>query len=197
MPIDFELPNTMELILVLPKPHCTALFWKEDAHCFANNMSQVSDASQKLRILNDRINSTQLLANKWLYIQQYLKNQITNLPNNIRYVTKAIDIIFGNNGIINVETLASQSYTCDKNLRDSFQRHVGFSPKKFASIVRFNALIDRHLKQRKTLLESCTALHYYDLSHLNKDFMRFTGVNAETFFAQEQGINGLILTRIR
>ncbi len=195
VPLDFELPPKMELILVMPKPHCTALFWKEDANYFANTMYQVSDAGKHLRILNEKVNNAYSLAEKWLHIQQYLEKQVEKCPSNLNYATKAIELMFRKSGSIGMETLANETYTCDRNLRDIFQQHIGFSPKKFASIVKFNALVHQHLTQplAKTLTELATDFNYYDLSHLNKDFMRFTGINAESFFKQEQGINRLIM----
>ncbi|RZL35062.1 MAG: AraC family transcriptional regulator [Pedobacter sp.] len=196
VPIDFEIPCKTEWILVLPKPHSTALFWREDANHFANTMYCVTDANKQLRILNDKINSFQSVSAKWEAIEDYLLQKIGYAPaNNINYVNNALTMMFKHAGMVDIREIAKNAFTCDRNLRDSFQQHVGFSPKKFASMVRFNALVSQCLKQpvSKSLSETSTYFGYYDLSHLNKDFLRFTGLSGEKFFIQDQGINQLIL----
>lgn len=196
VPIDFEIPCKTEWILVLPKPHSTALFWREDANHFANTMYCVTDINKQLRILNDKINSFKSVATKWEAIQQYLMQKIGYAPsNNINYVNSALSMMFKQAGLVDIKEIAKYACTCDRNLRDSFQQHIGFSPKKFASMVRFNALVSQCLKQplSKSLSENSAYFGYYDLSHLNKDFVRFTGLSAENFFLQQQGINQLIL----
>jgi|GEM_PF-2089916 len=62
-------------------------------------------------------------------------------------------------------------------------------------MVRFNTLVNQCLKQpiSKSISETSAQFGYYDLSHLNKDFLRFTGLSAEKFLLQDQGINQLIL----
>ena len=196
VPIDFEIPCKTEWILVLPKPHSTALFWREDANHFANTMYCVTDMNKNLRILNDKINSFKVVSAKWEAIQEYLLQKIGYEPtNNINYVNSALSMMFKYSGMVDIREIAKNSCTCDRNLRDSFQQHVGFSPKKFASMVRFNTLVNQCLKQpiSKSISETSAQFGYYDLSHLNKDFLRFTGLSAEKFLLQDQGINQLIL----
>lgn len=196
VPIDFEIPCNTEWILVLPHPHSTALFWREDANHFANTMYCVTDMNKDIRILNDKINSYKPLSAKWIAIQQYFAKKIgVGQSNNLNYVNYAIEVMFKTRGLVEISEVAKNSCTCDRNLRDSFQQHIGFSPKKFASMVRFNALVKQILKEpvSKSLSETSAYFGYYDLSHLNKDFLRFTGLNAENFFNQDQEMNQLIL----
>ncbi len=195
VPVEFKISGRTEWILVMPRPHCTALFWKEDADHFANTMYCVSDMGQQLRILNEQVNTTRNIDFKWNYIQRYLEKKLSKPANNLNYVNSAISLMFNHSGVITMDSVAKYSCTCDRNLRDSFKQHIGYSPKKFASMIRFNAFIKQFLNQpkSKTLFETSVAFNYYDLSHLNKDFMRFMGISTDKFLSQEQGMNRLIL----
>lgn len=52
--------------------------------------------------------------------------------------------------------------------------------KKFASIVRFNKVLD-NLNETKSLTEICYENHFFDQAHFIKDFKQFTGDTPENF----------------
>lgn len=196
IPVAFDIPGRAEWILAMPRPHCTALFWREDAHHFTNTMYCVSNAGQQLRVLNEQVNTVNNVDSKWQHIQQHLEKKLNKPANNLNYVNQALKLMFSSGGAIKIEDLSQQSYTCSRNLRDSFRQHVGYSPKKFASMIRFNSFVQQlldHSSPHKTFAQTCLALGYYDLSHLHKDFMRFIGIGPENFLSQEQGLNRLLL----
>ena len=57
---------------------------------------------------------------------------------------------------------------------------VGTSPKKFASIIRFNAVLE-DISTTKSLSEICYENHFFDQAHFIKDFKQFTGETPEKF----------------
>jgi len=57
---------------------------------------------------------------------------------------------------------------------------VGTTAKKFASIVRFNTVLD-NLNETKTLTEICYEKNFFDQAHFIKDFKQFTGDTPENF----------------
>lgn len=62
-----------------------------------------------------------------------------------------------------------------------FRRVVGASPKKFATIVRFQSLLEQY-PLVKDAAELGYLAGYYDQAHFIKDFKRFTGCTPEQFF---------------
>ena len=61
-----------------------------------------------------------------------------------------------------------------------FRKVVGTSPKKFASIVRFNAVLN-NLNTTKSLAQLCYENNFFDQAHFIKDFKQFTGETPENF----------------
>ncbi len=57
---------------------------------------------------------------------------------------------------------------------------VGTTAKKFASIVRFNSVLE-NLKESKTLTEICFEYNFFDQAHFIKDFKQFTGDTPENY----------------
>ena len=57
---------------------------------------------------------------------------------------------------------------------------MGTTPKKFASIIRFNTVLD-DLKTAKSLTEICYENNFFDQAHFIKDFKHFTGDTPEDF----------------
>jgi len=54
-----------------------------------------------------------------------------------------------------------------------FRKVVETIPKKFTSIIRFNAVLDS-LNEAKSLTEICYEHHFFDQAHFIKDFSLFT-----------------------
>jgi len=57
---------------------------------------------------------------------------------------------------------------------------VATTPKKFASIVRFNCVLS-DLSNIKSLTDICYENNFFDQAHFIKDFKQYTGDTPETF----------------
>jgi AraC-like DNA-binding protein len=83
---------------------------------------------------------------------------------------------------VRIETLARKVGLSQSALERRFRRIVGASPRRFASLVRFQHV----LRLRDTGVDLTTIAHaagYFDQSHFIKDFKRFTGLAPTSFFA--------------
>jgi AraC-like DNA-binding protein len=79
-------------------------------------------------------------------------------------------------GLEQVETTSRDAGISPRNLGRLFARYLGFSPKYFARIVRFQKALRILMKDAETSLGSVAAeCGYFDQSHFVKDFRRFTG----------------------
>jgi methylphosphotriester-DNA--protein-cysteine methyltransferase len=65
-------------------------------------------------------------------------------------------------------------------LERRFKAIVGTTPKKFASIVRFNTVL-RDLDSAKSLTDICYEHGFFDQAHFIKDFRHYTGDTPESF----------------
>jgi AraC-like DNA-binding protein len=75
-----------------------------------------------------------------------------------------------------VEAMSRDAAISPRNLDRLFQRLLGFSPKYFARIVRFQGALRILMEDASTTLAEVSAeCGYFDQSHFVKDFRRFTG----------------------
>jgi AraC-like DNA-binding protein len=97
--------------------------------------------------------------------------------------------IFASRGKASVHELAQSEAISDRQMNRKFERWVGFSPKKFSEIVRFQSVVSEISKNRKPDWRML-ALEYgfYDQAHFIREFKRFYGespVNAAKEFQKK------------
>lgn len=112
-------------------------------------------------------------------IERFLLEHLRELEND-KLIADALRLIEASRGTIRIATLARELATSQSPLEKRFRARVGTSPKKFASIVRFNhilASMDGSLPVSDLLYET----HFFDQAHFIREFKRFTGQPPETF----------------
>ncbi|MDF2382046.1 AraC family transcriptional regulator [Nostoc ellipsosporum NOK] len=97
-----------------------------------------------------------------------------------KLVLEAIRMIYASKGTIRIKDLHTRLLISQSPFEKRFRRLVGTSPKKFASIVRFNAVLSQLNDQ-----PSMTSLGYdhdfFDQSHFIRYFKQYTGETPESF----------------
>ena len=73
-----------------------------------------------------------------------------------------------------------------KQFERTFSKYVGVNPKKFASIVRFQNVIQINSKDKRTLSQIAIDNGYYDQSHFIHDFKSITGLTPKAFFIDKK-----------
>ncbi|MFY0255584.1 helix-turn-helix domain-containing protein [Chitinophaga sp. 30R24] len=97
-----------------------------------------------------------------------------------KLIVEAVRRIYQSNGTIRIKELSEQLFISQSPFEKRFRKLVGTSPKKFASIVRFNAVLNT-LDSQKSLTEICYENNFFDQAHFIKDFKQYTGVSPERF----------------
>jgi AraC-like DNA-binding protein len=96
-------------------------------------------------------------------------------------VIEALRLIHLRKGDIRIRDLAEQLHISLSPLEKRFRQTVGASPKKFASIIRLN-----HLLQQYDPNDSLAGMGYesgfYDQAHFIRTFRDFTGETPEAYF---------------
>nr|WP_305121133.1 helix-turn-helix domain-containing protein [Pedobacter xinjiangensis] len=95
-------------------------------------------------------------------------------------IAEAIKLIYQSRGTIRIQELLDKLFISQSPFEKRFRKVVGASPKKFASIIRFNALL-ADLNPTKSLSEICYENNFFDLAHFIKSFKQFTGDTPENF----------------
>lgn len=116
-------------------------------------------------------------------VQQFLISLLRSKEEN-RLITLAARQIILQQGALSIERLAAQLYVSKRTLERQFNALIGASPKRFASIVRFQHTIELR-NAGYDYLDIVQACGYSDHAHFAKDFRAFAGCSPEPFFRSE------------
>lgn len=183
LPASFHVISEIEVILIQMQPGTSCLFHNDDAHISTNQRFDITDIDQSIKDLNEKLAYTDSVSLKWQLIQEYLMKKFrVNLPDKYGAVAKAINILQKSSGNFPAQNLSEQVFTSHRNLNYLFMEYIGFSPKKYADIIRFNTFVNQYIKKPELLSDIAFQCGYHDLSHLNKDFMRYIGTSPSDYF---------------
>jgi AraC-like DNA-binding protein len=112
-------------------------------------------------------------------VEQFLLSHLKDIQTD-KVIVEAVKLIYQSNGTIRIKELNEKLFISQSPFEKRFRKVVGTTPKKFASIVRFNNVIDQ-MSHSKTLSEICYENNFFDQAHFIKDFKHFTGETPENF----------------
>lgn len=113
------------------------------------------------------------------FVDQFLLSQLKNIQTD-KLIVEAVRLIYQSKGTIQIKELIEKLFISQSPFEKRFRKVVGTTPKKFASIVRFNTVLDS-LNHTKSLTEICYENGFFDQAHFIKDFKRFTGDTPDNF----------------
>lgn len=112
-------------------------------------------------------------------VEQFLVSQLKDIRTD-QLIVEAVRLIYQSKGTIRIKELNEKLAISQSPFEKRFRKVVGITPKKFASIVRFNSVLG-NLNQAKSLTELCYENNFFDQAHFIKDFRQFTGDTPEHF----------------
>ncbi|MCI9843746.1 helix-turn-helix domain-containing protein [Flavobacterium pectinovorum] len=112
-------------------------------------------------------------------VEKFLLSQLKDIETD-KLIVEAVKLIYQTNGTIRIKELNEKLFISQSPFEKRFRKVVGTTAKKFASIVRFNTILD-NLNKTKTLTEICYENNFFDQAHFIKDFKQFTGDTPENF----------------
>ncbi len=112
-------------------------------------------------------------------VEQFLLSHLKDIQTD-KLIVEAVKLIYQSNGTIRIKELNEKLFISQSPFEKRFRKVVGTTAKKFASIVRFNAVLNK-LNETKTLTEICYENNFFDQAHFIKDFKQFTGDTPENF----------------
>lgn len=112
-------------------------------------------------------------------VEQFLISQLKDIQTD-KLIVEAVKLIYQSKGTIRVKELNEKLFISQSPFEKRFRKVVGTTAKKFASIVRFNSVLD-NMSETKSLTEICYENNFFDQAHFIKDFKQFTGDTPENF----------------
>lgn len=133
----------------------------------------------KVNEVEERLSITSTDKQRITIVEQFLLSQLKNIQTD-KLIVEAVKLIYKSKGTIRIKELNEKLFISQSPFEKRFRKVVGTTPKKFASIVRFNTVLD-NLNESKTLTEICYENNFFDQAHFIKDFKQFTGGTPEHF----------------
>lgn len=112
-------------------------------------------------------------------VEQFLLSLLKDIETD-KLIIEAVKLIYQTKGTIRIKELNERLFISQSPFEKRFRKVVGTTAKKFASIVRFNSVLD-NLNETKSLTEICYKNNFFDQAHFIKDFKQYTGDTPENF----------------
>lgn len=109
------------------------------------------------------------------FMLSYLKNIRTD-----KLIVEALRLLHASHGTIRIKELNEKLCISQSPFEKRFRKVVGTTPKKFASVIRFNTVLNK-LSDAESLTDICYENNFFDQAHFIKDFKTFTGDTPEHF----------------
>jgi AraC-like DNA-binding protein len=126
--------------------------------------------------IRERLHAAPTVQVGFVLLEQLLLARLCEAPRSLDVVQYAVAEIARHHGTLSIEELSDQLGISQNHLRTQFKRFVGIPPKEVARFYRFAhvlRLIDSARPIDLTFIAHQS--QFYDQSHLNKDFVAFTG----------------------
>lgn len=133
----------------------------------------------KINTVEDKLALAKTDIQRIKIVEQFLLSELKDI-NTDKLIVEAVKLIYQSKGTIRIKELNEKLFISQSPFEKRFRRVVGTTPKKFASIIRFNTVLD-NLDNIKSLTEICYENNFFDQAHFIKDFKQFTGDTPENF----------------
>lgn len=156
-------------------------FASHPANEFFNKSISLDDVFDKnsLAAVEEKLAVTITDTQRIEIVEQFLLSQLKDIQTD-KLIAEAVKIIYQTKGTIKIKELNERLFISQSRFEKRFRKLVGTTPKKFASIVRFNTVLNS-LSNTKSLTEICYENNFFDQAHFIKDFKQFTGDTPEAF----------------
>jgi AraC-like DNA-binding protein len=174
-------PQSSALIVLLRETGATGFFRQPLHELFEKSVPLDGFFSRsEISIMEERLGETNSNRKRIAMMERFLCSKLfCNKPDKL--VSEAIARIYENNGLTRIRELSDSLFISQDAFEKRFRKVTGTTPKQFSSIVRLKTIV-RKKPPLSSLLDVALTNGYYDQSHFNKDFKRFTGQTPADFF---------------
>jgi AraC-like DNA-binding protein len=180
---DLSLAGKTGMILIVFKPQGVKPFFNFPITELLNENLSLKDIENNEAVeLEDKLLNSENNKQRIIHIEDFLIHRLIH-NYDFERVEHAINIIEKSKGQIRIQEIAQEVCLGIKQFERSFSKYVGIGPKKFASIVRFQNVIQIKGKHENLSMSQLAFDNgYYDQSHFNHEFKSFTGLSPKAFF---------------
>lgn len=180
---DLSLSGKTGMILIVFKPHGVKSFFNFPITELLNeNLSLQELTNNEAFELEDKLFKSTNNKQRIIHLENFLINRLIH-NNDFERIEHAVKLIENSKGQIKAQDIAQEVCLGIKQFERNFSKYVGLNPKKYASIVRFQNVIQMKRKfKNSNMYQLASDNGYYDQSHFNHDFKSLTGLTPKIFF---------------
>jgi len=180
---DLSLSGKTGMILIVFKPHGVKSFFNFPITELLNENLSLQDLINNESIeLEDKLFNSPNNRQRITHLENFLIKKLIH-NDEFERVEYALEIIENSKGQIKAQDIAHEVCLGIKQFERTFSKYVGINPKKYASIVRFQNVIQMKRKHdNSSMFQLAFDNGYYDHAHFIHDFKSFTGLSPKEFF---------------
>jgi len=191
---DLSLSGKTGMILIVFRPHGVKSFFNFPITELLNENLSLQDLTMNESIeLEDKLFNSLNNEQRVIHLEKFLIKRLITYGegfavhnNEFDRVEHAIKIIENSKGKNKTQNTAHEVCLGIKQFERIFSKYVGINPKKFASIIRLQNVIQINSKDKRSLSQIAIDSGYYDQSHFIHDFKSLTGLTPKAFFTDKK-----------
>ena len=159
-----------------------ALFGMDAIHTSNRVIDADALIGRGVRALRDRLGETSTTRQRFSALVGFLRSAHARQSRPAPFAAIwAIGHTLNRNGNVRVDRLCNELGVSRKHLNTLYKRAVGISPKTFARLTRFRAVVERLENPADSWADIAIDRGYFDQAHLIRDFNRFAGESPASF----------------
>ncbi|MFD3001943.1 helix-turn-helix domain-containing protein [Pontibacter toksunensis] len=183
--------RTCQSYMVVLKPTALQKVLGESADVFNDTYLRLDDLIPDCQFLPEQLldekNQKGQLSVLEIFLRRLFRDKFIK-PNE---VDMAVQYILQTQGQVKIGELSVRERANARTLTRKFTEQVGLTPKLYARIIRFRAIMNYLLlNPEASLLDVTYKFGFYDQSHFIKDFYDFTGHSPNQYLSTDQSFDG-------
>ncbi|MEP6713825.1 MAG: helix-turn-helix domain-containing protein [Ferruginibacter sp.] len=168
-------------------PHALKTIFGIDCHELTDEFPCIQSFAPKW--LEERLLNTPTQSDRIKIVGDFVYDMILRNGKEDLIAASSLSILNNTNNENVIQYLTKHFGISEKQLERRFKSHIGFNPKQYLRITRFEKAIERINTNRfQNLSDIAYDLNYYDQAHFIKDFKEYSGFTPLAFYKQNKNL---------
>ncbi|GAB3639586.1 hypothetical protein GCM10027423_02220 [Spirosoma arcticum] len=186
--------GSAQVYMVVLKPTALPFLLGESASVLTDTTIRVDDRLPECRFLAEQLVAQRSQFAQIDLLDTVLRRLFRNAVAHPGEIDSVWNYIIQTQGRVKMGELSVRERISTRSLTRKFTEQVGMSPKQYAQIIRFRAVMNHLLTTPGvSWLDIIHQFGYYDQSHVIKDFQQITGYSPTQYLLVDQSIDGSII----